>query len=140
MGIWKVKGRNHARKTCDYKRSVYRDFPGCRDDLDIREITPQHLHLYLNTRRTNKKIPTGVIGGIFGHKNRRTTEIYLHSIAPASVLAMIPLTRQIFWGPMAVAIMGGLIVATVLTCLFLPALYAAWFRVREPDADSGAQA
>ena len=60
--------------------------------------------------------------------------------AAASVLAMIPLTRQVFWGPMAVAIMGGLIIATVLTCLFLPALYAAWFRVREPGADSGAQA
>jgi multidrug efflux pump len=55
--------------------------------------------------------------------------------AAAAVLAMIPLTRQVFWGPMAVAIMGGLIVATVLTCLFLPALYAAWFKVREPDAD-----
>ena len=52
----------------------------------------------------------------------------------AAIFAMIPLTRQVFWGPMAVAIMGGLIVATVLTCLFLPALYAAWFRVREPDA------
>jgi multidrug efflux pump len=60
--------------------------------------------------------------------------------AAASVLAMIPLTRQVFWGPMAVAIMGGLIVATVLTCLFLPALYAAWFRVREPGADSRGQA
>jgi multidrug efflux pump len=45
---------------------------------------------------------------------------------------MIPLSRQIFWGPMAVAIMGGLIVATVLTLLFLPALYAAWYRVEEP--------
>ena len=45
---------------------------------------------------------------------------------------MIPLSRQIFWGPMAVAIMGGLIIATVLTLLFLPALYAAWYRVREP--------
>jgi multidrug efflux pump subunit AcrB len=45
---------------------------------------------------------------------------------------MIPLSRQIFWGPMAVAIMGGLIVATALTLLFLPALYAAWYRVREP--------
>ena len=43
---------------------------------------------------------------------------------------MIPLTRSAFYGPMAVAIMGGLVVATVLTLLFLPALYAAWFRVR----------
>jgi multidrug efflux pump len=54
--------------------------------------------------------------------------------AAAAVLAMIPLSRSVFWGPMAVAIMGGLIVATVLTLLFLPALYAAWFRVKRPAA------
>ncbi|MDM0112566.1 efflux RND transporter permease subunit [Variovorax sp. J22R133] len=55
--------------------------------------------------------------------------------AAAAVLAMIPLSRSVFWGPMAVAIMGGLIVATVLTLLALPAMYAAWFRVkREPAA------
>ena len=51
--------------------------------------------------------------------------------AAAAILAMIPLTRQVFWGPMAVTIMGGLVGATLLTCLFLPALYAAWFRVKE---------
>ncbi|MDD5611913.1 MAG: efflux RND transporter permease subunit, partial [Gallionella sp.] len=51
--------------------------------------------------------------------------------AAAAILAMIPLTRQVFWGPMAVSIKGGLVVATLLTCLFLPALYAAWFKVRE---------
>ncbi len=50
--------------------------------------------------------------------------------AAAAILAMIPLTQSVFWKPMAVAIMGGLLVATVLTLLFLPALYAAWFRVR----------
>ena len=50
--------------------------------------------------------------------------------AAAAVLAMIPLTRSTFFGPMAVAIMGGLIVATLLTLLFVPALYAAWYRVR----------
>jgi multidrug efflux pump subunit AcrB len=50
--------------------------------------------------------------------------------AAAAVLAMIPLSRSVFWGPMAIAIMGGLIVATVLTLLALPAMYAAWFRVR----------
>jgi multidrug efflux pump subunit AcrB len=49
--------------------------------------------------------------------------------AAAAVLAMIPLSTSIFWGPMAVAIMGGLIVATALTLLSLPAMYAAWFRV-----------
>jgi multidrug efflux pump len=55
--------------------------------------------------------------------------------AAAAVLAMIPLTRSAFFGPMAVAIMGGLIVATALTVLFLPALYAAWFRVKAPRPD-----
>jgi multidrug efflux pump subunit AcrB len=53
--------------------------------------------------------------------------------AAAAVLAMIPLSRSVFWGPMAVAIMGGLIVATVLTLLALPAMYAAWFRVKPAD-------
>jgi multidrug efflux pump len=53
--------------------------------------------------------------------------------AAAAVLAMIPLARSAFYGPMAVAIMGGLVVATVLTLLFLPALYAAWFRVPRPS-------
>lgn len=54
--------------------------------------------------------------------------------AAAAALAMIPLSRSVFWGPMAVAIMGGLLVATALTLLFLPALYAAWFRVKKPAA------
>jgi multidrug efflux pump subunit AcrB len=54
--------------------------------------------------------------------------------AAAAALAMIPLSRSVFWGPMAVAIMGGLILATALTLLFLPALYAAWFRVKKPQA------
>ena len=54
--------------------------------------------------------------------------------AAAAALAMIPLSRSVFWGPMAVAIMGGLILATALTLLFLPALYAAWFRVKKPVA------
>ena len=53
--------------------------------------------------------------------------------AAAAALAMIPLSRSVFWGPMAVAIMGGLILATALTLLFLPALYAAWFRVPRPN-------
>ncbi|MDP3138636.1 MAG: efflux RND transporter permease subunit, partial [Burkholderiaceae bacterium] len=58
--------------------------------------------------------------------------------AAAAVLAMIPLSRSVFWGPMAVAIMGGLIVATALTLLALPAMYAAWFRVkREPASLQG---
>jgi multidrug efflux pump subunit AcrB len=53
--------------------------------------------------------------------------------AAAAVLAMIPLSRSVFWGPMAVAIMGGLIVATALTLLALPAMYAAWFRVKRVE-------
>ena len=57
--------------------------------------------------------------------------------AAAAVLAMIPLSRSVFWGPMAVAIMGGLIVATVLTLLALPAMYAAWFRVKRETPAAG---
>ena len=67
---------------------------------------------------------------IVGSTVRRLRPIVL--TAAAAVLAMIPLSFQVFWGPMAVAIMGGLIVATALTCLFLPALYAAWYRVPAP--------
>jgi len=63
---------------------------------------------------------------------RRTRPVVL--TAAATVLAMIPLTRSIFWGPMAIAIMGGLTVATVLTIFFVPALYAAWFAVRRTAA------
>ena len=53
--------------------------------------------------------------------------------AAAAVLAMIPLSESEFWGPMAVAIMGGLVIATALTLLALPAMYAAWFRVHPAD-------
>ncbi|MGF6130227.1 multidrug efflux pump [Pseudomonas frederiksbergensis] len=63
---------------------------------------------------------------------RRFRPIVLTALA--AVLAMIPLSRSVFFGPMAVAIMGGLIVATALTLLFLPALYAAWFRIKKDPA------
>jgi len=56
--------------------------------------------------------------------------------AAAAILAMIPLTRSVFFGPMAVAIMGGLAVATLLTVLFLPALYALWFKVKIPEVNT----
>ena len=68
---------------------------------------------------------------IVGAAMRRLRPIVL--TAAAAVLAMIPLSRSVFWGPMAVAIMGGLIVATVLTLLALPAMYAAWFRVKREE-------
>ena len=63
---------------------------------------------------------------------RRFRPIVLTALA--AILAMVPLSRSVFFGPMAVSIMGGLIVATALTLLFLPALYAAWFRVRAEEA------
>ncbi|MHA6494294.1 efflux RND transporter permease subunit [Pseudomonas borbori] len=66
---------------------------------------------------------------------RRFRPIVLTALA--AVLAMIPLSRSVFFGPMAVAIMGGLIIATALTLLFLPALYAAWFRIHEPERQTG---
>lgn len=55
--------------------------------------------------------------------------------AAASILAMIPLSRSAFFGPMAVAIMGGLLIATILTIVALPAIYAAWYRVPMPNKD-----
>ena len=68
---------------------------------------------------------------------RRFRPIVLTALA--AVLAMIPLSRSVFFGPMAVAIMGGLVVATALTLLFLPALYAAWFRVKPSDRPTPAE-
>lgn len=66
---------------------------------------------------------------------RRSRPVVL--TAAAAMLAMVPLSRSVFWGPMAIAIMGGLIAATVLTLAFVPALYAAWFKVQRqsPRAD-----
>ena len=49
---------------------------------------------------------------------------------------MIPIAPTVFWGPMAYAIMGGLAVATLLTLVFLPALYVAWFRIKRPDPET----
>ena len=57
----------------------------------------------------------------------------LSEIQAAAILAMIPLSRDVLWGPMAVSIMGGLVVATVLTLLMVPALYVAWYRIRPPQ-------
>ena len=59
--------------------------------------------------------------------------------AAAASLGMIPIAREVFWGPMAYAMIGGIIVATVLTLLFLPALYVAWYRIKEPDETAGAR-
>lgn len=58
---------------------------------------------------------------------RRARPVVLTALA--AILAMIPLSRSVFWGPMAISMMGGLLGATVLTLFFLPALYAAWFRI-----------
>uniref|UniRef100_E6VDR9 Acriflavin resistance protein n=1 Tax=Rhodopseudomonas palustris (strain DX-1) TaxID=652103 RepID=E6VDR9_RHOPX len=56
--------------------------------------------------------------------------------AAAASLALIPIAREVFWGPMAYAMMGGIIVGTVLTLLFLPALYIAWFRIKAPTQEA----
>lgn len=61
---------------------------------------------------------------------RRLRPIALTALA--AILAMVPLTRSVFWGPMAWSIMGGLFVATLLTLLFLPALYASWYGAQRP--------
>ncbi|OCJ63507.1 ACR family transporter [Agrobacterium tumefaciens] len=59
--------------------------------------------------------------------------------AAAATLALIPISREIFWGPMAYAMMGGIVVGTALTLLFLPALYVAWFRIPREDDKQEAQ-
>ena len=64
----------------------------------------------------------------------RTRPILL--TASAATLGMIPIAPTVFWGPMAYAIIGGLAVATVLTLIFLPALYVTWFRIRRPPAEA----
>jgi multidrug efflux pump len=60
--------------------------------------------------------------------------------AAAAILGMIPIAPEVFWGPMAYAIIGGLAIATLLTLLFLPALYVAWYRINEPARERGAPA
>ncbi len=56
--------------------------------------------------------------------------------AAAASLALIPIAREVFWGPMAYAMMGGIIAGTAITLLFLPALYIAWFRIKEPPHEA----
>ena len=68
---------------------------------------------------------------------RRARPVVLTALA--AILAMIPLSRSAFWGPMAIAIMGGLFVATLLTLLYLPGLYALWFRKSLDEAGTPAQ-
>jgi len=72
------------------------------------------------------------IGAVVDAAVHRTRPVAL--TAAATALAMIPLTHSVFWGPMAIAIMGGLTAATFLTIFFVPALYAAWFKVRRAPA------
>ena len=65
---------------------------------------------------------------------RRSRPVVL--TAAAAILAMVPLSHSVFWGPMAISIMGGLVVATGLTLLMVPALYAAWFKVQRPEGSA----
>ncbi|TFF42966.1 efflux RND transporter permease subunit [Pseudomonas sp. RIT623] len=69
--------------------------------------------------------------------NHRRRPILL--TAAAASLGMIPIAREVFWGPMAYAMIGGIISATLLTLLFLPALYVAWYKIREPEHSSKTQ-
>jgi len=68
----------------------------------------------------------------------RLRPIYLTALA--ATLGMVPIAREVFWGPMAYAVIGGLLVATLLTLLFLPALYVAWFRIKEPGRGATVEA
>jgi multidrug efflux pump subunit AcrB len=68
---------------------------------------------------------------------RRARPVTLTALA--AILGMIPLSRSVFWGPMAITIMGGLLVATILTLLVVPALYALWFRVSKDEATAASR-
>jgi multidrug efflux pump subunit AcrB len=74
------------------------------------------------------------------HRWNAIVEATIHRVRPilltaaAAILGLIPIAGEVFWGPMAFAMMGGLLVATLLTLIFLPALYAAWYRVQPPAA------
>lgn len=71
-----------------------------------------------------------VYEAIIGSTIRRARPVLLTAFA--AILGMVPLSTSVFWGPMAIGIMGGLLVGTLLTLVFVPALYAAWFRVQQP--------
>jgi len=85
----------------------------------------------VETERTAGKHPWDAVVTAAVH---RTRPILL--TASAATLGMIPIAPTVFWGPMAFAIIGGLAVATALTLIFLPALYVAWFRIRQPQPDA----
>jgi len=65
---------------------------------------------------------------------RRARPVVLTALA--AILGMVPLSTSVFWGPMAITIMGGLFVATILTLLVVPALYALWFRVQRDELET----
>ncbi len=82
----------------------------------------------IEKEKTHGRDPWDAVVEATGHRFR---PILL--TAAAAILGMIPIAPTIFWGPMAYAIMGGLAVATLLTLVFLPALYVTWFRIKQPD-------
>jgi multidrug efflux pump len=86
---------------------------------------------------TDSREPQDTRGPPPGAAGHRLRPILL--TAAAAILGMIPIAPTVFWGPMAYAVMGGLVVATLLTLVYLPALYVAWFRI-EPRKDEAAPA
>jgi len=86
------------------------------------------LIVQIETLRQNGVAPWDAVREATQHRMRP-----IMLTAAAATLALIPISREIFWGPMAFAMMGGIVIGTVLTLLFLPALYLAWFRIARPD-------
>jgi multidrug efflux pump len=71
-----------------------------------------------------------------GHRGHGASARPILLTAAAAILGMIPIAPTVFWGPMAYAVIGGLMVATLLTLVFLPALYVAWFRIQPAQTTS----
>jgi len=124
-GLWRraAGDRHHLRE------SLFNCFPGVLAPVGMIVRNLLILVNQIDTEIAHGRAPWDAV-----------IEATLHSFRPilltaaAALLGMIPIAPTVFWGPMAYSIMGGLAVATMLTLVFLPALYVAWFRIKEPSA------
>ena len=117
-------------------------------DEKILAVPVDKLHPFYNAVTSFRDLPQILIDQIEKEKAQgrdpwdAVIEATTHRFRPilltaaAAILGMIPIAPTIFWGPMAYAIMGGLAVATLLTLVFLPALYVTWFGVKRPHQDA----
>ena len=105
--------------------------------IGLSGILMRNTLILIGQIRTNEAEGLDTYHAIVEATVQRSRPVILTALAAA--LAFIPLTTSVFWSAMAVTLIGGTVVGTVLTLAFLPALYAIWFRIRRPSVASGAQ-